>query len=91
MLRSILHAIAWLGVFATTAAAQSNIDCGASYKAAIERFHKDRAVDLAPDKIADIHRLALRAYDACTAGDQFNARDYWEQVERWSSAKPEPK
>jgi hypothetical protein len=69
--------------------AQGNIDCGAFYKATTEQFHKQRAANLAPDKVAEFHRLALRAYDACTAGDQFKARNYWDEVERWSRAKPE--
>ena len=85
MLRSALIGIAALGVIAGAASAQGKMDCGGLYKGALDKFHKDRAAGLAPDRIANVHRLALRAFDACSAGDEFNAKTFFDQLDRESS------
>ena len=35
---------------------------------------------MAGDQLANVHRLALRAYDACQAGDEFNARQLFDNL-----------
>jgi hypothetical protein len=81
MLRTALIGIAALGVIAGAASAQGKMDCAALYKGALEKFHKDKAAGMPADKIANVNRIALRAYDACSAGDEFNARTFFQQLD----------
>ena len=83
MSRSALIGIAALtGIFGATSA-QGAMDCDALYKGALEKVHKEEMGDLETNRVAELHRLALRAYDACSAGDEFNARDFFDQFDRW--------
>jgi hypothetical protein len=82
MLRSALIGIAALGVIAGGASAQGKMDCGALYMTALQKFHKDKATTLPAEKVADINRIALRAYDACSAGDEFNAKAFFDMLDR---------
>jgi hypothetical protein len=68
---------------AGSTSAQAAVDCNALYKDALEKVHKEEMRGLEANKIAELHRLALRAYDACSAGDEFNARDFFDQLDRW--------
>ena len=81
MLKSVLIGIAALGVIAGAASAQGKMDCGALYKTAIEKFHREKAAGLPAKKIADANRIALRAFDACSAGDEFNAANFFRQLD----------
>ena len=84
MLKSVLIGIAALGVIAGAASAQGKMDCGGLYKTAIEKFHREKAAGLPAEKIADANRIALRAFDACSAGDEFNAANFWQQLNDYS-------
>jgi hypothetical protein len=66
MLRSTFAGLVTLGLIAGAVAAQAQgkMDCGAAYKGFM----------------ANVHRLALRAYDACQAGDEFNARQLFDDL-----------
>jgi hypothetical protein len=81
MLKSVLIGIAALAVIAGAATAQGKMDCGALYKTAIEKFHREKAAGLPAERIANANRIALRAFDACSAGDEFNAATYFQQLE----------
>ena len=82
MFKSALIGIAALGVIAASASAQGKMDCGVLYKGALEKFHKERAEGMSADTIANVNRIALRAYDACSAGDEFNARTFFDQLDK---------
>jgi hypothetical protein len=82
MIRAALIGIAAMGVIAGSASAQGKMDCGALYKSALEKFHKEKAAGLPAEKIADANRIALRAFDACTAGDEFNAKAFFDMLDR---------
>ena len=82
MLRSALIGIAALGVIAGGASAQGKMDCGALYMTAMQKFHQGKAATLPAEKVADINRIALRAFDACTAGDEFNAKTFFDMLDR---------
>ena len=49
------------------------------YKGALDKMQA-KATGLPGDKLAETHRLALRAYDACSAGDEFNATKFFQQL-----------
>src|SRR5262245_964325 len=73
MVRITLIGLAALGLMAGAVSAQGKMDCSAAYKGFMDKFQPDQGA-MAGDQIANVHRLALRAYDACQAGDEFNAR-----------------
>jgi opacity protein-like surface antigen len=92
-------AAAMLTVFALPAAAA---DCAKDYKAFWDSFNTGPAKDLAGDKMAIVHRQALRAFDACSAGDETSAKsifarlkdaapakgdDYWKSLSQSAPAK----
>ena len=81
MLRSVLIGMAALGIIAGAASAQAKMDCGALYKSALDKFHKEKAAGAPAEKIANVNRIALRAFDACTAGDEFNAKKFFRQLD----------
>ena len=70
------------GLMAGPISAQSKMDCNAAYKGFLETYNKDQFAAAAPDKLAETHRLALRAYDACQAGDEFNAKAFFDAAEK---------
>jgi hypothetical protein len=80
MLRSALIGMAALGLIAGGASAQGKMDCGALYKDALVKFHKELAANAPAEKIANVNRIALRAFDACTAGDEFNATAFFKNL-----------
>ncbi len=84
MLRSLLIGLAALGVMAGAVAAQGKMDCGKAYKDVWERIDRERYAKIAPEQLAGISRMALRAYDACQAGDEADARELFERLERIS-------
>jgi hypothetical protein len=73
MFRSALIGLAALGIVAAATSAQGKMDCGAKYKAFLAKYQAGKAASHPADKVADMNRTALRAYEACTAGDEFNA------------------
>jgi hypothetical protein len=52
-------------------------------RSALEKVHRKDVGGLEANEIAELHRLALRAYDACSAGDEFNARALFDERDRW--------
>ena len=82
MLRSVLIGTAALGIMTGAASAQAKMDCGALYKSALDKFHKELAANAPAEKIANVNRIALRAFDACTAGDEFNAKTFFDTLDK---------
>jgi hypothetical protein len=65
MVRFALVGLAALGLMAGAVAAQGKMDCGATYKGFMDKFQQEKAAGMAGDQLANVNRLALRAYDAC--------------------------
>jgi len=82
MPRSALNIVAALGLIVGDAAAQGRPDCGARYRLFLVHFHKEKAPNLSAEKVAETHRTALRAYDACNAGDELYAETLFDGLER---------
>ena len=82
MFRSALIGAAVSAVIAGAASAQK-LRLNTLYKGALEKIHKEEVAGLEVNRVAELHRLALRGYDACSAGDEFNARDFFDQLDRW--------
>src|SRR5436190_23083025 len=62
MFRSGIIGLAALITLATSA--QAKMDCGATYKDFLAKYHTGKAASHPADKVADINRRALHAYEA---------------------------
>lgn len=86
MKRFALAAIA-LAALAAPASAE-NLNCEKDFKAFWERMSGNGA-KLSGKELADINRVAVRGFDACTSGDErFNAKNFFEKISQYGS-KPE--
>ena len=85
MFRSGVIGFAALGLIALATSAQAKMDCSAEYKGFLAKYHAGKAASHPADKVADINRKALRAYEACTAGDEFSATNLFATLGQESS------
>jgi hypothetical protein len=64
------------------AMAQGKMDCGKAYKDFWEKLDREKYAKVTPEQLAGVSRMALRAYDACQAGDEQDAKDLFERLDR---------
>jgi hypothetical protein len=94
--------LAVAAVFAVSGSAAANTNCAIDYKSFWDQFSGGPAKQLSAEQHAMVSRNALRAFDACTAGDESSAKsifarlrdaapakgeDYWKQLSQTSPAK----
>ena len=82
MLRSALIGVVALGLMAGAVAAQGKLDCGKAYKGFWDKLEREKYAKISPDQLAGVSRMALRAYDACQAGDDQDARALFERLDK---------
>jgi hypothetical protein len=82
MLRSVLVGVVAVGVIASAALAQGKMDCGKAYKGFWDKLEREKYAKITPEQLAGVSRMALRAYDACQAGDEQDAKALFEKLER---------
>jgi len=70
------------GPLAAPAVAQTKLDCSRLYKDFWEKFDRERFAKISADQLAGVSRLALRAYDACQAGDEQDAKDLFDRLSK---------
>ena len=70
---SLVLAIGLLN-YQPTSLEHSKMDCGKLYKDFWEQRDPQSYQQILPERLAGISRLALRAYDACQAGDEQDAK-----------------
>ena len=79
---------------APVAIAQGKLDCGKAYKGFWDKLDREKYAKISPEQLAGVSRMALRAYDACQAGDEQDAKQIFERVAaltiRISEAGPGP-
>jgi|GEM_PF-1559368 len=63
----------------------ARMDCGALFKEFWMRQDRESYARMPPEKLAGLSRMALRAYDACEAGDEQDAKALFEQLQRMQS------
>jgi hypothetical protein len=81
--KPIASALVVLAVLAAPAAiAQGKMDCGKAYKGFWEKLDREKYASISPEQLAGVSRMALRAYDACQAGDELDARALFERLDR---------
>ena len=82
MLRSALIGVLALGLMVGPVAAQGKMDCGKAYKGFWEKLEREKYARITPEQLAGVSRMALRAYDACQAGDELEAKELFERLDR---------
>jgi hypothetical protein len=82
MLRSTLIGLVALGVMAGAATAQTKMDCSRLYKDFWEKFDHEKYAKISAEQLAGVSRMALRAYDACQAGDEQDARALFDRLNK---------
>jgi hypothetical protein len=82
MLRSTLIGLVALGVMAGAATAQTKMDCSRLYKDFWEKFDREKYAKISAEQLAGVSRMALRAYDACQAGDEQDARALFDRLSK---------
>ena len=58
------------------------MDCGALYKGFWGKLDREKYARIPAEQLAGVSRMALRAYDACQAGDQLDAASLFGRLER---------
>ena len=82
MLRSTLIGLMALGVMAGAATAQTKMDCSRLYKDFWEKFDREKYAKISAEQLAGVSRMALRAYDACQAGDEQDAKALFDRLSK---------
>jgi hypothetical protein len=60
----------------------AGMDCNRLYKEFWLKRDPETYARISPEQLAGVSRMALRAYDACTAGDDQDARTLFERLQR---------
>ena len=84
MLRSTLIGLVALGMMAGAATAQTKMDCSKLYKDFWEKLDKEKYAKISAEQLAGVSRMALRAYDACQAGDELDAKALFDKLNKMS-------
>jgi anti-sigma-K factor RskA len=58
------------------------MDCGGLYKNFWGKLDREKYARIPAEQLAGVSRMALRAYDACQAGDQLDAASLFGRLER---------
>jgi hypothetical protein len=82
MLRSTLIGLVALGVMAGAASAQTKMDCSRLYKDFWEKFDREKYAKISAEQLSGVSRMALRAYDACQAGDDQDAKALFDRLSK---------
>ena len=82
-------AIALVAVAAISAPAFANPNCAKDYKGFWDQFSGGPAKALTSDQLVIVNRQALRAHDACSAGDEANAKSIFDRIRDAAPAKGE--
>ena len=77
-----LSMLATPALVAGPALAQTKMDCSRLYKDFWEKFDRERYAKVSAEQLAGVSRLALRAYDACQAGDELDAKALFDRLSK---------
>ena len=83
LIKRLASAFVALAVLAAPAAmAQDKLDCGKAYKGFWDKLEREKYAKISPEQLAGVSRMALRAYDACQAGDELDAKALFERLDK---------
>jgi anti-sigma factor RsiW len=75
-------AVGWFNYMHPGSDVHARMDCSKLYKDFWQKRDPEKYARLSPDQLAGISRMALRAYDACEAGDEQDARGLFDRLHR---------
>ena len=75
-------AVVWLNELPLGPQLGARMDCGVLYKDFWEKRDPQMYARISPEQLAGVSRMALRAYDACEAGDEQDAKALFERLDR---------
>jgi len=61
---------------------QARMDCSRHYKNFWANLDRDKYDRISAEQLAAVSRMALRAYDACQAGDEQDAKSLFDRLQR---------
>jgi hypothetical protein len=76
----VLAMLASPALVAGSAVAQTKMDCSRLYKDFWEKLDREKYAKISAEQLAGVSRLALRAYDACQAGDELDAKALFDRL-----------
>ena len=79
------HLIIAAAAAAALSAPAMAVNCAKDYKEFWENFDRSRFAKMSAEQIADLSRMALRAYDTCQAGDEQGAKAIFAKLPNWDS------
>lgn len=82
-------ALSLLAIAAVSGPAVANPNCARDYKAFWDQFNTGPAKGLTGEQLAIVNRQALRAHDACSAGDEASAKSIFDRIRDAAPAKGE--
>ena len=62
----------------------THVGCGSRYKDFWESFDRQKVARMPAEQLAGVSRMALRAYDACEAGDEQDAKALFDRLNKMS-------
>ena len=77
-----LAVVAAPGLTTVPAVAQTKMDCSRLYKDFWEKLDREKFAKISAEQLAGVSRLALRAYDACQAGDEQDAKALFDRLSK---------
>ena len=60
----------------------ARMDCGTLFKDFWGSFDHEKYARISAEQLAGVSRMALRAYDACQAGDELDAKALFERLDK---------
>lgn len=70
------------GLSSVPTAGQTRMDCSRLYKDFFEKLDREKLAKISTEQLASVSRLALRAYDACQAGDEMDAKAQFDNLNK---------
>jgi len=75
-------AVGWVNYMHPGGPLQTKMDCSRLYKDFWEKRDPQKFAKISAEQLAGVSRMALRAYDACEAGDEQDAKALFERLQR---------
>jgi hypothetical protein len=75
-------AVGWVNYMQPGGPLHDKMDCSKLYKDFWEKRDPRQTARISAEQLAGISRMALRAYDACEAGDEQDAKALFQRLER---------
>ena len=75
-------AVVWFNYQQPAPQLHGQMDCSRLYKDFWEKLDPDKYTKITPEQLAGVSRMALRAYDACQAGDDQDSKTLFGRLQR---------